>query len=198
MNKLNLAVGINGGFLAPVVVLDFEDKKIEEISKLIMQAGGFAMAYWGEEHPDTLREAKAVFKSSETEATQAVVGVLEIGQPVIMVIKQVYDLLDPEEALAMLYHEEGHVFHRDFETKPEEGEIFILQDDMEIRADAYAAAKISKAVMGRALRSLIGSVVGALRATKTVSDEKLLEIEAHAADVSANHPHALKRFAALA
>ena len=77
-----------------------------------------------------------------------------IGKPIICADVDNLNKWPLDEFLAMLYHEKGHLVFRHLEQNSgEEG--FILNQQYELQADAYAAAMVGKKAVRKALMRAI-------------------------------------------
>ncbi len=111
----------------------------------IIQAGGFLTILFTEEAIAACLasvDLNPVYKESIKELSPGYV---------IMATKEYIDVMTEDELHAMLAHEDAHGLHGDLDHVTIHNEGFLVNQEAELKADAYAASKTSKEVMLSAL-----------------------------------------------
>lgn len=113
----------------------------------MMQAGGYCVIVLTQEQIDS------ILSSDIDEAWKTDFRVLQPG-PVVNVLKDIDEKMSFDESMAILYHECGHIHYEHHKLAPKAvpGEVtFLINQQAEIEADAYALQFTEKAVLRSAI-----------------------------------------------
>ena len=84
------------------------------------------------------------------------------GIGTVTVFDELKEILTPEELKAVLLHEEGHLIHRHLEKinsrdviQDTSGQNILVDVNAEIEADAYAASRVGKEIVKKAITKLV-------------------------------------------
>ena len=145
-----MAVFIIDGVAAPLVTYNFKDTMRairgsdlpDKSARIAAAAGGFMASPLTAEMLD---DDRIEFTEEEKKFLLP-----HIGSGLIWVEENTYTRYPVLELRGILLHEEAHIVYRDI-YQP--GAVGIIENqEFEIRADAYAASKVGKKVMAKALR----------------------------------------------
>lgn len=129
---------------------------------------------------DSKETRSAIENLTGLKPCQAETALNMLGLPNIVVFKEMYQYLTHEEVVAILLHEEGHLFHKHMEgenlqTADVCGMKVMDSITNEIEADAYAASVVGKEVVRKALIKSVMMIVDLLKKVgKEVPIEDLL------------------------
>lgn len=122
----------------------------ETAVKALITGGFFSIQY-----PENVVEKLPAEIASKMSASQVEFLDVMTGACVIQSVKELYDALPQQELDAILFHEEGHIVHGDLLRSSDPSitkvEGIVINLEMELRADAYAASKVGKKTMAKAL-----------------------------------------------
>ena len=151
--------------------LDIGDEMAQKSLCTLVNAGGFMAMMITKEH------IEAAVKSTTSPLWNKSIRELRPG-PCIAVLGDIYDLLTLDEQRAILYHEEAHLVHHDAEHAANDPAVitelvgdseFIVNTAFELKADAYAAERVSKSAMLSGLMKAIRFQAGVIAKETGVS-----------------------------
>ena len=127
------------------------DQFAEQSLLKIACAGGFMAACITAEQISAMR-AMNLGQKWDAEIDAAQTG------PSIFVLSDFLKTFEDDEIKALLLHEEAHLIHGDIDRGLKQVNGFILDDEAEMAADAYAAQRTSKGAVYRGLRIAICNI----------------------------------------
>lgn len=139
---VDFAVAIDFGSIA-----DYRALKMGKAAKMLMMAGGYAAV-----RVDFVALAALVQQYPNID-----IDGLDQSKDgtIISILSDIHEKLTPEQSNAIIYHELGHLVNGDLDKDTEklkvDGVDFILDEEIEIAADAFAMKYVTAAVLHDAL-----------------------------------------------
>ncbi len=127
----------------------------------LLGAGGFAVSRFDNEYA-VYDSVYSLLQGGEDMSIIEKVMDVPLGQPFISVHDAFVKRMSPEGVQAILLHEEGHIAMGHHVHYSEMGHV--LQHELE--ADAYAAAKVGKSIVAKALEESIRVIISYLGVPK--------------------------------
>ncbi len=150
--------GLNEFLGHKVVCVDWRLIQDEETRDAFRQASHITSICAIKATAEGIAITEPFWERSGTEHLQSLIGKFGVGDIMINVDMQVVEKLTKDELTAVMLHEHAHIVHGDLdrEITNSYGNLnFVCVQDLELRADQYAAMHQGKAVLQSALKKLI-------------------------------------------